>query len=112
MSSNNFNPYEEHFESLNPAKPAAHTVKDHVAIRCLILRETQAAILVELAPCNSPEDEQPLKPKTEWFPLAQVSYINNIQDVMKAHDADSKRGKYTDTIHVAKWPLNKRGIQY
>ena len=87
-------------------------IKDHVPVRCLILRETTVAILVELAPCNFPDDEQPTHKRHEWFPLSQVSYINNIQDVMNAHDADSEDGRYTDTIHVAKWLCDKKGLEY
>ena len=97
-----YNPMEPHLDSHSTTKPAHKAIKDHKPVRCLIMRETQAAILVEVM----------LTEKSEWFPLSQVSYINNIQDVMAARDADSKDGRYTDTIHVAKWLLDKKGIEY
>ena len=90
------------FKQLSKEKPEHKAIKDHKPLRCLILRETQAAILVEVM----------LTEKSEWFPLSQVSYINNVQDVLNSHDTDSKDGHYTDTIHVAKWLLDKKGIKY
>lgn len=112
MTMKHYKPMEPHLDSHSTTKPAHKAIKDHKPVRCLIMRETQAAILVEVAPCNYPEGERPVKGNTEWFPLSQVSYINNLQDVMAAHDADSEDGRYTDTIHVAKWLLDKKGMGY
>jgi len=70
-------------------------IKNHASIHCLILRETDKAILVK---CEESE-------KDEWFPLSQVSYINNVQH------STAVDSNYPDTIHVATWLLDKKGLQ-
>jgi len=98
----------EHNLATSTEKPTHKPVKDHVPITCLILRETQMAVLVKVAPWNYEDEQQHPQGKDEWFPLSQVSYINNIQDVLSARE----NAPYTDTIHVAKWLCDKKGLDY
>ena len=78
-------------------KGTVKPIAGYVPIKCLILRETQLAILVTV--------EATLK--NEWFPLSQVSHINNIQAVLNVTPGEV----YSDTLHVAKWLADKKGIQ-
>lgn len=75
-------------------------IKDHAVVQCLILRETEKAILVTV------EDTR----TDEWFPLSQVSYIYNTPIVMAEEGYEDE--EFPDTIHVAKWLLDKKGIGY
>ena len=92
-------PYDSSIDDIIVTTPKG-TVKPiagHVPIKCLILCETQLAILVTV--------EATLK--NEWFPLSQVSHINNIQAVLNGTPGEV----YSDTLHVAKWLADRKGIQ-
>ena len=82
-------PTKQEIEAVTAVTP----IKGHASISCLILRETDKAILVTCEETGS----------NEWFPLSQVSYINNIQD---SEIADNSA--YPDTVHVATWLLDKK----
>lgn len=76
--------------------------KNHGAIDCLILRETDKAILV------TPKQTE----ETIWFPLSQVSYICIASRNSENPDSLDKMSAYPDTVHVATWILNKAGLEY
>lgn len=76
-----------------PVVGLATTAKDHSALHCRIVAETDKAILVE----------EETSATEHWFPLSHVSYIHRqSNDGMPAH--------YGDTIHVANWLLKKKGL--
>lgn len=64
----------------------------HSAIECRIIRETDAAILVDTVDAGE-----------VWLPISQVSYIGRA-----SNDAGSI--EYPDILHVANWILAKRGL--
>lgn len=67
--------------------------QNHSEIRCSIVHETDAAVLVTTE--DHPDNGI-------WLPLSQISYMRR--------DADAAESEYATTLHVANWILRKTGL--
>lgn len=73
---------------------AQFSLSKYVAIEGTIKRETGAAILLEI--------DDYIKGHIEiWFPMSQISRIDR---------ANIGAERHLDTIHVARWLADKRGL--
>lgn len=81
--------------ALTPLPTGIHKpITGHAAVVCQYIRETEKALLVRVQATE----------QDEWFPLSQISYIYN--------DTDHPEDEYPDTIHAAKWLLDKKRLRY